>query len=305
MLQSALTLALLGTIDSLLTSLVADNITRTQHKSDRELIGQGIGNAIAGVFGGLPGAGATMRTVVNVRAGGKTPVSGALHALVLLAVALGLGGAASHIPHVVLAGILIKVGTDIVDWDYLKRLRHTPRAGVVIMLSVFFITVFVDLISAVAVGMGMASLVFLKRQTDMQLASIRAIRAIDEQAPLSTQEQQLLAELDGRVLLFQLGGPMSFGAAKGMVNMLAECGDYEVLVLDLSDMPTIDTTAARALEDMILAAQSAQRPVVVVGMRPAVRQFLSVQGVLRHLDAEAEQPGRVAGLTRAAALLAV
>jgi len=116
MLGSALTLAGLGAIDSLLTSLVADNITRSQHKSDRELIGQGIGNSIAGLFGGLPGAGATMRTVVNVKAGGRTPISGMLHAIVLLIIVLGAGSMASQIPKAVLAGILIKVGTDIIDW---------------------------------------------------------------------------------------------------------------------------------------------------------------------------------------------
>lgn len=126
MLRAALILAVLGTIDSLLTSLVADNVTQTHHDSDRELIGQGIGNAVAGLFGAIPGAGATMRTVVNVRAGGRTPISGALHALVLLAMVLGLGGFAERIPHAVLAGILIKVGLDIIDWGYLQRIRRAP-----------------------------------------------------------------------------------------------------------------------------------------------------------------------------------
>ena len=130
MITSGLTLAGLGAIDSLLTSLVADNVTRTQHKSNRELIGQGIGNTIAGMFGGLPGAGATMRTVVNVKAGGRTPISGALHAVILLAIVLGAGSLASDIPKAVLAGILIKVGTDIIDWDYLKRLKSAPKAGI-------------------------------------------------------------------------------------------------------------------------------------------------------------------------------
>ena len=118
----AIILALLGSIDSLLTSLVADSITRTRHRSDKELIGQGIGNVIAGFIGGLPGAGATMRTVVNVRAGGRTPISGALHAVILLALVLGLGPLAERIPHAALAGILMKVGFDIIDWKYIKRM---------------------------------------------------------------------------------------------------------------------------------------------------------------------------------------
>ena len=150
--NSALALALLGSIDSLLTSLIADNVTQNHHDSDRELIGQGICNTIAGAFGAIPGAGATMRTVVNVRSGGRTPLSGVLHALVLLAVVLGLGGLAENIPHAVLAGILIKVGIDIIDWSYLRRLRDAPRAGMVFMLVVLLLTVFVDLITAVAVA---------------------------------------------------------------------------------------------------------------------------------------------------------
>ena len=119
-----LMLAVLGAIDSLLTSLVADNITRTQHDSDRELIGQGIGNLISGLCGGLPGAGATMRTVINVKTGGKTPISGMVHALVLLVVVLGAGGLTQNIPHAVLAGILIKVGIDIIDWSFLTRAHY-------------------------------------------------------------------------------------------------------------------------------------------------------------------------------------
>ena len=175
MIKSALTLAALGAIDSLLTSLVADNITHTHHKSDRELIGQGIGNTFAGLFGGLPGAGATMRTVVNIKAGGKTPISGALHALILLAIILGAGSIASHIPKAVLAGILIKVGTDIIDWDYFKRIRHVPLSGIIKMLVVLLLTVFVDLITAVATGMVMASLLFMKEMVDLQLQNISTI----------------------------------------------------------------------------------------------------------------------------------
>ncbi len=280
MLKSALTLAALGSIDSLLTSLVADNVTRTYHKSDRELIGQGIGNALAGLFGGLPGAGATMRTVVNVKAGGKTPISGALHALVLLAIVLGAGGLASQIPNAVLAGILIKVGTDIVDWDYLKRIRTAPLTGIVIMVVVLGITVFVDLIIAVAVGMAMAGMVFMKRMVDLQLESINTVRDVDEAAPFSDEEKAIFKQAEGRILLFHIGGPMSFGAAKGMARQMAQFDHYDVLVVDLSDMPQIDFTATRALDDIIHDAQSRGRRVLLVGCRPAVLKVLERQDVL-------------------------
>src|SRR5690606_24807778 len=150
--EAALILATLGAIDSLLTSLVADNVTRTRHNSNRELIGQGIGNTIAGFFGGIAGAGATMRTLVNIRTGGRTPISGMLHSLLLLAVVLGLGPLASQIPHAALAGILVKVGWDIIDWSYLKNAHRGPRWDLLLMALVLALTVFVDLITAVAVG---------------------------------------------------------------------------------------------------------------------------------------------------------
>ena len=250
--QSALVLALLGSIDSLLTSLIADNVTQTYHDSDRELIGQGIGNTLASAFGGIPGAGATMRTVINVRTGGRTPISGALHALVLLAVVLGLGGLAQHIPHAVLAGILIKVGIDIIDWPYLKRIRQAPRAGVFFMLVVLLLTVLVDLITAVAVGIVLASLLFVKRMSDLQLANIKAITGGDDEPGLTEAEISALAAGDGRIILYHLSGPFSFGAAKGMARLLAASDDYDALVLDLSDVPFLDSSTSLVLEAAII-----------------------------------------------------
>jgi sulfate permease, SulP family len=303
MLKSALTLAALGAIDSLLTSLVADNITRTYHKSDRELIGQGIGNTVAGLFGGLPGAGATMRTVVNVKAGGKTPISGALHALVLLAIVLGAGGLASHIPNAVLAGILIKVGTDIIDWDYLKRLRTAPPTGIVIMVVVLGITVFIDLIIAVAVGMAMAGMVFMKRMVDLQLESINTVRDVDEAAPFSDEEKAIFKQAQGRILLFHIGGPMSFGAAKGMVRQMAQFDQYDVLVVDLSDMPQIDFTATRALEDIIVDAQDRGRRVLLAGCRPKVQKSLERQGLIAKIHTQHLHGKRIDALQDALAQL--
>jgi len=284
MLKSAMILAVLGSIDSLLTSLVADSITRTYHKPDRELIGQGIGNMVAGLFGGLPGAGATMRTVVNVRAGGKTPISGALHALALLAMVLGAGGLARYIPHAVLAGILIKVGTDIIDWDYLKRLRTAPLAGVIVMFTVLFITVFVDLITAVGVGVVMASLLFMKRMTDIQLASIQAVKSsASEGSPLTATERAIMDASNSRILLYRLSGPMSFSSAKGMARRLASIDEYDVLILDLTDVPVVDFTTCRALEDIIHDAQDVGRYAFLVGARAQVNAMLIKLGILRQL----------------------
>lgn len=280
MISSALILAALGSIDSLLTSLVADNVTKTYHKSDRELIGQGIGNTIAGLFGGLPGAGATMRTVVNVKAGGQTPISGSLHAIVLLAIVLGAGGLASEIPKAVLAGILIKVGTDIIDWEYLGKIRHVPKAGVVLMLTVLIMTVFVDLIMAVATGMVMASLLFLQRVTNLQLAGMVIANTPIEDLNLEPEEEQLMADAKQRIVLFEIGGAVSFGAAKGLVKKISEYNDYDVLVLDMTDVPVIDYSASRALDTVIEDAINAGREVMLAGVRSGVNKTLKKQKIL-------------------------
>lgn len=303
MLKSALILAALGAIDSLLTSLVADNITRTHHKSDRELIGQGIGNTIAGLFGGLPGAGATMRTVVNVKAGGLTPLSGALHAIILLIIVLGAGGLASNIPKAVLAGILLKVGTDIIDWDYLRRSKSAPKTGVAMMLTVLLMTVFVDLIVAVATGMVMASMIFLKRMSDLQLESITVVNRPNEETPLDDDEKAILLEAQGRILLYHMKGPLSFGAAKGMVRRLAHFDEYDALVLDLTDVPVVDFTSAMALYDMIQDAHGVKRKVIIVGMSAKVKNFLSKQKILDKVDNEYIHETRRSALCHAARII--
>lgn len=290
MAASGLTLAGLGAIDSLLTSLVADNVTRTQHKSDRELIGQGIGNTIAGLFGGLPGAGATMRTVVNVKAGGRTPISGALHAVILLLIVLGAGSLASDIPKAVLAGILIKVGTDIIDWDYLKQLKHAPKAGIAIMLTVLVITVSIDLLLAVGVGMVMASFLFMQRITDIQISNMRPLTRPGEhpgdEVPLNEEETKIMQQANGQILLFHLSGPMSFSSAKSLIRRHAGITDYKVMLLDLTEVPSVDFTTTRALEDIVSDTIDAGRHIFMVGACDSVAQMLEKQKVQRHFDAE-------------------
>lgn len=293
---SSLVLAVLGSLDSLLTSLIADNITRTHHDSDRELIGQGIGNAVAGLIGGLPGAGATMRTVVNIRAGGRTPLSGALHALILLAIVLGLAPLAEHIPHAVLAGILFKVGIDIVDWDYLRRVRRAPRVEVLFMLVVLGLTVFVDLIVAVGVGVVMASLLFVKTMADLQHQNIRAVTGEADEAPLSQEARDILRAAGGRLLLFHLSGPMSFGIAKGMGRSFSVADKFEAVVLDLTDVPMIDSSAALALEYGIRNARAEGRPVFLAGMGAKVEDTLDRLGVLDYLPADHRMATRTEAL---------
>jgi SulP family sulfate permease len=283
MIKSGLILAALGSIDSLLTSLVADNITRSHHKPNRELIGQGIGNLVAGAFGGLPGAGATMRTVVNVRAGGRTPVSGALHALVLLAIVLGLGSLALYIPKAVLAGILIKVGVDIIDWEYLKQLPRAPRSGVLIMLTVFALTVFVDLIMAVAIGMVMAAFVFMQRMTELQLQAMQIIRRPEDDEGMTPGEAELLREGRGRILIYRLSGPRSFTSAKHMVQKLSEVTDYGALILDLHDVTAIDYSSSRAIDEILEGMKLSGRHALLTGASREVDEMLERLKAKRHL----------------------
>lgn len=280
--RSALMLAALGAIDSLLTSLVADNMLKSQHNSDRELIGQGVGNLVAGMFGGLPGAGATMRTVVNIRAGGRTPISGALHALVLLAVVLGAGPLAEDIPLAVLAGILIKVGLDIVDWGFLRRLHRAPKFVVLLMMLVLGLTVFVDLIVAVGVGVFLANIYTVKRLSDLQLAEVHPI--LDDDAGLNDEERQMLLSTHGRLLLYRLNGPISYGAAKGILTRLRESAPHDSLVLDLSDVPYIDVSTALTMEELILESRDNNRDLYLVGVTPVVETVLQRMRVLSHLN---------------------
>jgi SulP family sulfate permease len=271
-LEAAFILAVLGSIDSLLTSLVADNMTRTRHDSDKELIGQGVGNTIAGMFGAIPGAGATMRTVINIRSGGRTRISGATHALVLLAIVLSLGPLASQIPHAVLAGILVKVGFDTIDMSYIKRAHKGPRWDLALMVLVLGLTVFVDLITAVAVGVVLAALAFIKKLADDQIASVQ-----HEAPPQSSEEEvTLLSRCGGRVMLFDFGGPLSFGAAADLGHHVrSRAGDkVEIIVLDFARVPFIDVSAVRAVETIIEDANDAGKDVYFTGMSEEVEAVL-------------------------------
>lgn len=286
MVESALVLALLGSIDSLLTSLVCDNLTRTRHDSNRELLGQGIGNMVAGLFGGLPGAGATMRSVANIRTGGRTPISGALMAVILLATMLGLRPLAEQIPLAVLAGILCKVGIDIIDWRFLRHLAEAPRADVFIMAVVLFITVLVDLITAVGIGLIMASLFFVKRMADLELANLRVVTKPSTQISLTPEETAILDRNQGKIVLIHVDGPMSFGSAKNMVRRLEGVKGFNMfsgVVLDLSDVPTIDGTAALAIEDMLAIIHSHKQHLFFTGMHTGVRKVLEGMGVAQKI----------------------
>lgn len=303
MLGYSVMLATLGALDSLLTSLVADNITRTQHNSDRELIGQGIGNLISGMFGGLPGAGATMRTVINVQSGGKTPLSGMIHAAVLAIIVLRAGALTEPIPHAVLAGILIKVGIDIIDWGFLQRAHRLSTKGAGVMYLVLALTVFVDLITAVAVGVFVANLLTIKNLTDLQIQDMRAVTHGDNEDWLSSEEQTLLRVAKGRILMFRLSGPMSFGAAKSIARRLSIVENYEVLILDLSTVPRLGVTALLAIETMLKDAIAKRREIFLVGATGQVQHRLNRLEILQQLPPAHQVNERLIALQQAVALI--
>jgi len=282
--EAAFVLALLGSIDSLLTSLVSDNMTRSRHDSNKELIGQGIGNAVAGLFGGAPGAGATMRTVVNIRTGGRTRISGMIHALVLLGVVLGLGTYASYIPNAVLAGILIKVGLDIIDWNYIKNAHRGPRWDLALMLIVVGLTIFVDLITAVAAGVVLASIAFVKQVAKDQMERLQQTHMIRHNA--SDREIEILDILGDKVNIFDFAGPMSFGAAADLGHHARSQleGGALAIILDFSRVPFLDVSAALAIETVARDAAASKRKVYPCGMSQAVEDTLSALEADKHID---------------------
>ncbi len=275
MFVDAAVLGMLGCIDALLTSLVADSLTRTDHNSNKELIGQGLGNLMSGLFGGIAGAGATMGTVVNIQTGGRTALSGLTRAFILLIVILGAANLAATIPLAVLAGIALKVGIDIIDWDFLKRAHQISIKGALIMYGVILLTVLVDLIAAVGIGVFVANILTIERMSQLRSESVRAITDADDAIRLNSDEKRWLDEGNGRVLLFQLGGPMIFGVAKAISREHNAIGEYDAVVFDLSDVPHMGVTASLAIESAIQEASEKGRYVYIVGAAGQTRRRLA------------------------------
>ncbi|HEY9767486.1 MAG TPA: SulP family inorganic anion transporter [Coleofasciculaceae cyanobacterium] len=299
MVVNGLVLGMLGCIDALLTSLVADSLTRTEHDSNKELIGQGIGNLVAGLFGGIAGAGATMGTVVNIQAGGRTALSGLTRALVLLVVVLGLSQYLTGIPSAVLAGIAFKVGIDIVDWGFLKRAHKISPKAAFIMYGVIILTVFVDLIVAVGVGVFIANILTIERLSNLRAEKVKAVTYDDEEIVLNNEEKQLLERANGRVLLFYLSGPMIFGVAKAISREHNLINDYQALVLDISEVPILGVTSALALENAIAEAIEKGRQVFLVGLQGQAEKRLRKMGVMAQIPSQNIVSDRTTALKQA------
>jgi len=254
MLVDAMVLGMLGCIDSMLTSVIADNLTRTEHNSNKELVGQGLGNIVSGLFGGLPGAGATMGTVVNIQAGGKTALSGVIRVVALCIAVFGLATLIETIPLAVLAGIAVKVGLDILDWSFIRRVHKVSKYSTLIMYAVLALTVFVDLIVAVGVGVFVANVIIIQKLSAVEAENVRSMSDVDDSIPLDDEQRDLLNAADGRLLLFYLSGAMIFGVAKALSRERKNIENHDAVIFDISEVTYIDDTMALSLENVIYEA---------------------------------------------------
>lgn len=285
---TALTLSLLGAIDSLLTSVVADNMTKTKHKPNKELIGQGIGNSIAALFGGIPGAGATIRTVVNINAGGKTKLSGMIAGVMLLIIMLLLGPVASKIPAAVLSGILITVGIGVLDYKGLKAIPHLPKdiklgfvkvsSEVLIMLIVLFLSTFWDLIYAVGIGLVIASLMFMKKIGDIT-GKRSLVNAIDEES--WPDEKSFPKELQDEVFINNIKGPLFFGSTSDFQQLATKIPQTaSIIIIRVVRMHYMDQSGLYAMEDLLLDLKNKNVKVFLVSLQEQPKLMMERIGII-------------------------
>ncbi|OYT14932.1 MAG: sodium-independent anion transporter [Bacteroidetes bacterium 4572_77] len=283
----AITLAGLGAIDSLLTSVVADNITRTKHNSNKELIGQGIGNMMASIIGGIPGAGATMRTVVNVKSGGRTKLSGVIHAILLMLIILGLGKYVAYIPLAALAGILITVGISIIDTKGLKNIINIPRSDALILIIVLILTVFVDLLQAVGIGMVLASIIFMRKASDM-VESTTSLSKIDKyDREIGWSDEANLSLQREYVYIKRFDGPMFFGVASKMMERVNKIPtNAKVIIFRMKQVPYMDQSGLYAFEEVIKEMQKMGIVVVITMIQDQPLSLLKQNHLIPNILAE-------------------
>ena len=300
MLIDAIVLGMLGCIDALLTSVIADSLTRKQHNSDKELIGQGIGNVMSGLFGGLPGAGATMGTVVSIQSGARTALSGIVRAGILIVVVMWAADLTAAIPLAVLAGIALKVGIDIIDWGFLKRAHRLSGKGALVTYGVIALTVFVDLIAAVGIGLFVANVMTITRLSELQAHDVKAVTDPDEtDLPLTPYEHDLLETAAGKVLLLHLQGNMIFGVSRAISRKNSMVEGREALVIDLRDVVHLGLSSALALEETMLDMIRAGRGVYLVGVEGQPRERLEKLGILEQIPVENITAKRTVALEKA------
>jgi SulP family sulfate permease len=274
LLQPAMAIALLGGIESLLSAVVADGMIGARHRSNMELIAQGAANIGSAIFGGIPATGAIARTATNIKNGGRTPIAGIVHALVLLGIMLLFAPLAELIPLSCLAGILIIVAYNMSEWRNFSKLLKSPMADVAILISTFLLTVFVDLVVAIELGIVLSSLSFMKRMSDMnQVANM-----LNDDAENSDNENlfdQELTDIPKGVVLYEINGPLFFGAAQKFQDTFRDIGSSNsVLVIRMRHVPFIDATGLLRLKEMVQHFNHQQIEIVLSGVNDTVLKEL-------------------------------
>ncbi len=278
LINPALALAALGSIESLLSAVVADGMTVSEkHNSDRELIGQGIANMVVPFFGGIPATGAIARTAVNVRAGGKTRLSGVIHGLALAAIMLALAPLAAQIPLAALAGILMVTSVRMVEWEAIGLLLRATYADFAVMMLTWLVTICFDLVLAVEVGLIAAGVLFIKRMSDLSMGRVPETEAFPPGVPL---------ELSKQIAVYRVDGPLFFGAAERFATFLRDEPEVKYLILRLRFVPNMDTTGLVALEDIYHDLERRGCRLILSGLQPEVEQLLERSGLLAHIGAD-------------------
>jgi SulP family sulfate permease len=278
----AMVLGMLGAIDALLTSVIADSLTRKQHNSDKELVGQGIGNVMSGLFGGLPGAGATMGTVVNIQTGARSALSGLVRAGILIVIVMWASDLTAFIPLAVLAGIAFKVGFDIIDWKFLKRAHRLSHKAAAITYGVILLTVFVDLIAAVGIGLFVANVMTITRLSELQADDVEAIQRSEDVVgdSLGDYEKELIDSANGKVMLMLLKGAMMFGVSRAISRKNSEMNDCDAFIVDISNIVHLGVSSALALEECLKDMLKKDKRVYVVHSEGQPFKRLRALGIL-------------------------
>ena len=306
LLPSAITIALLAGIESLLSCVIADGMTGRRHRSNVELIGQGVANVASALFGGLPATGALARTATNIKAGALTPVSGMLHALFLLVFMWLLAPLAGMVPLAALAGILVVVAWNMSEAERLKHFRHAPRGDQLVLATTLILTVLVDITVALEVGIVLAALVFIHRMVQTTDVSAVAGRDLAERAETEAGANAFAAlDIPQGVEVFEMSGPFFFGVAAMLADILDRIEKApRVFILRMGNVPLIDTSGVDALDSFIEKNRARGTVVMLTRVQPATLQVLREMGLLDRLGAEAVQPSLTAALAKAKIILA-
>ena len=284
-LEPALILALLGSVDSLLTSLIADTVTGTRHQPNRELVGQGIGNMVAGMFGGMPGAGNTLGTLTNIHAGGTTRVSGATYAILMLVLVSGFGSYVEPVPQAALAGLLIKIGLDIVDWRILAKVHRMQLQHAVVMLMTLGLTVFVDLVTAVTVGLIAAAMTHARQLESLELDSVVSVPLLDRKffgLPDDTKDPYA-----ARTGLVALKGLFTVASSHRLVGAFStDVQKHDVVIFDFSETVHVDDSAAIVIARLMDVASESDTELIVMGLSGEVLEAFREFNLLRAVPEE-------------------